>query len=69
MQAVLSKSEGGKTMFTLKIRLGNDAMQDPADVAEALERVARELRDSGFRPTRIKDLNGNTVGEWKLTGK
>lgn len=57
--------------FTIKIELGNEAMQDPSDVAEALERVADDLRDFGFAhilvvDRKIRDLNGNTVGEWGM---
>lgn len=54
--------------FTLNIKLGNDAMQTPEDIAEALRKVANAL-DDGFLSTSnhgILDVNGNTVGEWKL---
>ena len=52
--------------FTLTITLGNDAMQLPEDVADALRRVADKLptsfaaADEGI----IRDLNGNNVGDW-----
>ena len=58
-------------MFTLTIRLGNEAMQTPGDVAGLLERLAGTLHnlsdwqaegDTG----RLRDLNGNTVGEWQF---
>jgi hypothetical protein len=37
-----------------------------------LEDVAQELRNSGFHefgepPHAIRDINGNTVGEWEVT--
>lgn len=53
--------------FKLKIELGNAAMQDHEDVAEALERVARVVRQ-GVAGRRIMDLNGNAVGEWSFSG-
>jgi hypothetical protein len=58
-------------MFKLTIELGNEAMQTPEDVAEALQAVARELeRLSGSWPRagaegKIRDVNGNTVGKWE----
>jgi hypothetical protein len=56
--------------FRLEIRLGNEARQDPGDVADALERLARRLRDEGFSASnRIGDLNGNAVGMWQVTGR
>jgi hypothetical protein len=59
--------EGREMQFKLKIKLGNAAMMDPADVAEALEETARKLRDEGFEDGNIRDVNGNTVGDWKVT--
>lgn len=49
--------------FKLKIELGNDAMQTPEDVADALEKVVRDLRN-GVRNRNIYDENGNKVGEF-----
>lgn len=55
------------TEFTLTIKLGNAAMQDPADVAHALQTLAFRLRDEGFGTGgRIRDENGNTVGTWDV---
>jgi hypothetical protein len=54
--------------FTLTITLGNDAMQLPEDVAEALRIVADKLptsfasKDEGI----IRDVNGNNVGDWQV---
>jgi hypothetical protein len=56
--------------FTLGIRLGNDAMQTPHDVAAVLRKVADRLDvQAGLlgavrEESSIRDLNGNTVGEW-----
>lgn len=54
--------------FTLRIDLGNDAMQTPTDVANAL-RVLADRLDGGVwgdgTSESIRDENGNTVGDWK----
>jgi hypothetical protein len=61
--------------FTLTIILGNDAMQSPDDVAYALGRLQAMFVDTtdsfeelsvGDRSGRIRDLNGNTVGQWEV---
>lgn len=61
--------------FTLSIRLGNAAMQTPADIALALRETADKIADPMLRDTyaeatpyagRIRDVNGNTVGEWEV---
>lgn len=52
-------------MFTLKIALGNDAMNSPEEVAAALRAVADRL-DAGRTQGTILDANGNTVGTWDL---
>jgi len=53
-------------MFTLKIRLGNAAMQTPEDVATALQELApkMEMCDATGDYGRIMDHNGNHVGDW-----
>lgn len=58
--------------FTVEITLGNDAMNDPTHVADALERVASTLRRGRFdgndkRP--VRDANGNIVGHFLWTEK
>ena len=59
--------------FILKINLGNDAMQTPADIGEALIKIGEELiygtsPDYEFDHDKIiiQDLNGNTVGSWQV---
>lgn len=57
--------------FVLKIELGNDAMQTPNDVADALRKLATRLQDCIWSgdPTaleRIRDANGATVGSWTV---
>jgi hypothetical protein len=53
--------------FTVEIELGNDAMQNGEDVANALVEMAADLRigqESGV----VRDFNGNTVGRWAFDG-
>ena len=54
--------------FTLRIKLGNEAMQTPGDVADRLLAVANRL-NCGLdrRSGKILDYNGNVVGEWGFT--
>jgi hypothetical protein len=69
-----------RKIFTLSIDLGNDMMQRPEDVAAALDELADELRareglwrtsSARKRDTgRIRDPNGNYVGDWQyIEGK
>lgn len=58
--------------FKLTIRLGNEAMQSTTDVAGALHRLMIHLEHADSWPeaadiTRIRDRNGNTVGEWSVS--
>lgn len=58
--------------FQLTIELGNDAMRSMRDVAAALQRVADALKHEGIDDVdwpsgRIRDVNGNTVGQWEVT--
>lgn len=56
--------------LTIKLELGNDAMQTWADIMLSLSRAyearAEELVLVAERG-RFLDANGNTVGEWKVT--
>lgn len=60
--------------FKLKIELGNAEMRNPHHVADALEILAARLRppycyfgeEDSVESGNIRDLNGNTVGSWKL---
>ena len=53
--------------FTLTISLGNDAMQDYYDIAEALTRLGALMADYGDdTPKSIIDQNGNYVGQWSV---
>lgn len=54
--------------FVLNIELGDDAMQEPAHVAEALRELAERIDelepDETDASGKVLDDNGNTVGEW-----
>lgn len=54
--------------FTIKIDLGNDAMQHPDDVAAVLREISEQLSGEPFFHTgfsrKIRDANGNTVGTY-----
>jgi hypothetical protein len=50
-------------IFKIEIKLGNDAMQQHADVANALLDVAVKLY-KGHVSGGIIDTNGNTVGKF-----
>jgi hypothetical protein len=59
--------------FNLTIRLGNDAMRTPADIARALREIAESIGDSdtpvselGPYESTIHDANGNYVGTWEV---
>ena len=53
--------------FTLRIKLGNDAMQTPEDVAASLRDIANRLDWGMYRRSgEILDYNGNVVGDWEF---
>ena len=58
--------------FEVKITLGNDAMQDTSDLADALDRLAVRLRAQTVEQVRenglcnVRDANGNRVGYCRL---
>lgn len=51
--------------FTLTIESDNAAMRKAEHVVSALREVAQRVRD-GSDSGRIRDINGNTVGEFEL---
>jgi len=50
--------------FKLEIEMGNDAMNGPDDLARALRRVAEQIEEQDPMCFEIRDVNGNTVGEF-----
>lgn len=52
--------------FELRIELGNEEMQTDADLADALSNVIDRL-DRGLLNGSISDVNGNTVGSYKVS--
>lgn len=61
--------------FTIDIKMGNDLMRNATHLKDALHRVSQELDSDVIRLAKagipveanIWDINGNTVGSWKLT--
>lgn len=56
-------------MFEVKINLGNEAMHTPYAVGEALSMLASQVFNLGeFDGGHgvIMDVNGNTVGSWRV---
>lgn len=60
--------------IVFEIELGNDRMQTPSDVSQAIQRaMAGATRPGLWAPLepgddgRLRDDNGNTVGEWKVS--
>ena len=55
--------------FTLKMDCGNAAFNEPAhEIARLLEVAAAKIRE-GYTESSLRDINGNTVGEFKIIGK
>lgn len=57
--------------FTLTIELGNDKMRTRNHISDALKTVASQIDARPYKKmegdeARIRDDNGNTVGEWKF---
>jgi hypothetical protein len=50
-------------MFTLSIETDNDAFTNGEEIARILKEVVIQL-ESGKEFGTIKDINGNTVGDW-----
>lgn len=51
--------------FLMKVELGNDAMQTPDHLADALELVAVQVRNRMGYPMPVFDVNGNSCGFWE----
>lgn len=49
--------------FTVRIKLGNLAMDNPYDVADALANITNALH-AGKYDGEVNDYNGNRVGDW-----
>ena len=53
--------------FTVEITLGNEAMRSGSDVAGALREIAAKVETDQDAGT-VRDINGNTVGEFAYRG-
>lgn len=57
--------------FRLQIDMGNDAfVPDPGpEVARILREAATMIERGAWEGRKVRDINGNTVGDWKTTGR
>ena len=53
-------------MFKLTFKTQNEAFDSDVEVSRILRAIAENV-DEGYSEGRVMDLNGNAVGEWKLT--
>lgn len=49
--------------FALFLEMGNATMESPDHVADAIRSIASRIM-AGEQSGRIRDINGNTVGQW-----
>lgn len=55
--------------FRIDIQMSNSEMQEPAEVAEALQKIVWQLTEGGMTlagETDIRDVNGHKVGQWDV---
>jgi hypothetical protein len=67
--ALLSAASIPSAQFLLAIKLGNDAMITPGDLAAALDRLSHKVALlDGYVDEQgtVMDLNGNSVGTWTV---
>lgn len=65
----MSGNYGPKAMtgrLVLRIELGNDAMQTREQLSRAIRHVATRMTIAEHTEGRIRDENGNTVGDWEI---
>ena len=65
--------------FKLTIELGDAAMSSSEDIAVVLRRIANQFEENryvergdsngDYASAVVRDLNGNKVGEWELSGE
>ncbi len=56
-------------MFRLSIHMANANMMFPKDIAVALVDVAEQIKATDLPEGVIFDINGNTVGHYKMTSE
>lgn len=56
-------------MLQIRFATGNAAFEDENtdEVAERLIRIVELIRDEGLRSGKIRDANGNKIGDWSLS--
>ena len=55
--------------LTITIQLGNAAMEDGYDAYQAIAKSDIPHSRNGNDEGTFRDANGNTVGEWKISGE
>jgi hypothetical protein len=57
--------------FVLEINFGNEAMRTRTHLATALKEVSKQVAVNGRAGSNgtIRDINGNTVGHWKMVNE
>lgn len=53
-------------MFTLTFKTQNEAFDSGVEVSRILRAIAEKV-DKDYSEGTVMDINGNTVGQWKLT--
>ena len=57
--------------FTLEIKMDNKAFEDPSELAriikeQVLNRIDISNKSVGGIDGKVRDINGNTVGQWDI---
>jgi hypothetical protein len=59
--------------FSAHIKMDNAAFDDPEELARVLRRIADEVTTGVGRQSvgdyPVRDINGNSVGTWSISGK
>lgn len=59
--------EANTLEFVLRIEIGNEATLGDANLADIVERIAKDIAWKGIEDNRhfvVRDVNGNTVGRY-----
>jgi hypothetical protein len=57
--------------FTLEINMSNNAFEDPSELAriikeQVIDRIDISNKSCGGIDGKVRDINGNTVGQWDI---
>lgn len=60
------RTEGyGVSRFKLELELGNEAMRSRPDLCRVLRQALTQIK-AGGTGAELRDVNGNTVGRWRI---